>query len=198
LGCTSAINSQMPMEISSINIRLARHIPGCSESLMKHIGEKGFEDGKGILIISKPGIGKTTLLRDLAVNLSSENKYGLKRVCVIDERDEIHMENVFENCCVDFLSGMSKTKGIETACRLLSPEIIICDEISGSEEAQKIILQKNSGVIFIASYHADSTESALKKEYIKRMFDDGVFSHLFLLTRNSKKVEGFLHRYENA
>lgn len=198
LGCTNSHGSQMPVDISSINIRLARHIPSCSEVLMKHISENGFSDGKGILVISSPGIGKTTLLRDLAVNLSGGSKFGMKRVCVIDERNEIYMEKVFENCCIDFLSGMEKCKGIEAACRLLSPEIIICDEISGHDEASKITLQKNSGVIFIASYHADSIESALKKEYIRKMFIDGVFSHIFLMTRNGSKVCGVLTEYDDA
>ena len=183
---------------SSINVRLARHIPGCSETLMHHICENGFTDSKGILIISSPGIGKTTLLRDLAVNLSTNNYGKIRRVCVIDERNEIFMENVFENCCVDFISGLGKCEGIERATRLLSPQVIICDEISGSDEANKITLQQNSGVIFIASFHADSVNSALNKEYIRKMFDDGVFSHIFLLERNGSKISFSLTEFKNA
>lgn len=198
LGCTNSYSEQMPVDISSVNIRLARHIRGCSEILMKHISENGFEDGKGILIISKPGVGKTTLLRDLAVNLSTNTFSDIRRVCVIDERDEIFMEKIFENCCIDFISGMDKCKGIENACRLLSPEIIICDEISGNEEASKITLQKNNGIVFIASYHADSAESALKKEYIRKMFDNGVFSHTYLLTNNGSTISGQLTAYPYA
>ncbi len=192
LGFTGANNSK---DISSVNIRLARHIPGCSKKLSEHIQENGFIDGKGILVISSPGIGKTTLLRDLAYNLSS-GKYGrMNRVCVIDERNEIYMDNVFDSCCIDFLSGIGKCKGIETASRLLSPEIIICDEISGYDEATKISLQKNSGIVFIASFHADSFESALRKDFISKMFRDEVFSHMYLLSRASSKINGELWEY---
>jgi hypothetical protein len=63
------------------------------------------------------------------------------------------------------------------------PFIIICDEISGRDEADKIILQKNSGIIFIASYHCDTPNQALKKSFIKKMFDEGVFSHICRLSR---------------
>lgn len=196
-GSTSSNTSRLPSEISSLNIRLARHIPGCSKVLMKHIQENGFDDSRGILIISRPGIGKTTLLRDLAIRLSSCIDGEMKRVCVIDERNEIYMNDIFDNCCIDFLSSMGKCKGIETACRLLSPEIIICDEISGYDEASKITMQKNSGVTFIASFHSDSFSSALKKTFIKSMFEDGVFSHMYLLERTGSEIKGTLYKYTN-
>ena len=196
-GCTGSNTPGPPSEITSLNIRLARHIPDCSKILMKHVKENGFEDGRGILIISRPGIDKTTFLRDLAIKLSSGIDYQMKRVCVIDERNEIYMKNIFDNCCIDFLSNIDKCKGLETACRLLSPEIIICDEISGYDEASKITLQKNSGVTFIASFHSDSFTSALKKTFIRSMFDNGVFSHMYLLERTGSEIKGTLYKYTN-
>lgn len=198
LGKGSYSESDIHYGITSINIRIPRHIHGFSDHLMNHITDNGFYHGSGILIISNPGVGKTTLLRDLAINLSSGKKTIMKRVCVIDERNEIFMEKIFENCCIDFISGVEKCRGIETASRLLSPEIIICDEISGPTQANEITLQKNSGIVFIASYHADSAESALRKEYIRKMFEEGVFSHLYLLTRNKSKITGLLTKYDNV
>ncbi len=197
LGSLSSQESGMEFDVSSINLRIPKHISGCADKLFSHICVNGFEDGKGILVISTPGTGKTTLLRDLAVSLSSDRGFGIKRVCVIDERNEIFMEKVFESSCIDFISGIDKCKGIERASRLLSPEIIICDEISGYEEAKRITLQKNSGIIFIASFHADSYESALKKSYIRDMFEDGVFSHIYTLKRTEAGIEGGLYKYAN-
>ena len=185
-------------EVQSLCIRLPRHIDGCSENLMNHIKQNGFDNGSGILIISAPGVGKTTLLRDLTHKLSSDRDMGFLRVCVIDERREIYMDKIFSGCCVDFLSGIDKIKGLEIACRVLSPQIIICDEISGPDEAERITRQKNSGVTFIASFHAESPEDALAKDYIKRMFEERVFSHIFCLSRNERMVTGTLFDYRDS
>ena len=184
-------------EVQSLCIRLPRHIEGCSEPLMNHIKENGFHDGRGILIISSPGIGKTTLLRDLAMKLSCDRDCGFHRVCVIDERCEIYMDRIFSECCTDFLSGIGKIKGLEIACRVLSPEIIICDEISGPDEAEKITRQKNSGVTFIASYHAQNPYDAIRKDYINKMFKENVFSHLYCLERHKQDVIGKLYDYRD-
>lgn len=185
--------------ITSLNIRIPRHINNCSEFLIKYINERGFDNGKGILIISSPGIGKTTILRDLAKNLSSGssdvNKMKTKRVCVIDERHEIYMPKIFDNCCIDFLSGVSKIKGIEIASRVLSPQIIVCDEIASPEEAQKITERKNSGIVFIASMHSDSYSNVISKEYIRKMFSEGVFGTVCCLTNKDGKVTGEISEF---
>ena len=188
--------------ISSLNIRIPRHIENCSDFLSKHIEKHGFPDGKGILIISSPGMGKTTVLRDLAKKLSdgSKNSQASKprRVCVIDERHEIYMPKIFTNCCIDFLSGISKVKGIEIATRVLSPEIIICDEIAGPEEAAKIIQRKNSGVTFISSMHSDSFDGIISRDYVYKMFDEGVFGTACRLSRVGTRVVGEITEFKDV
>lgn len=189
-------------EVKSLNIRIPRHINGCSKELFEYIYNDGFKNGKGILIISKPGHGKTTMLRDLALRLSSYSKHEKdflpKRVCVIDERNEIYMDNIFTKCCIDFLSGIPKVKGIEIASRVLSPEIIICDEISTSDEAEKITQQKNHGIVFIASFHSDSFANALSKEYINEMFKKGVFGAAYTLNLCGTKITGEISKYNDS
>lgn len=186
-------------EITGVNIRLPHHVDGCSAKALDYIEKNGLKTGKGLLVISPPGVGKTTLLRDMAHKLSS-GKYGknseMLRVTVIDERQEIYMPNLFDNCCIDFISGTDKIVGIEKALRLLSPQVIICDEISGMNEAEKISTEQNRGVLFIASYHAGSVSDALKRDFIRNMLDDGVFGGICSLKRNEKKIEQEIYIYE--
>ncbi len=185
--------------IYGINIRLPRHIDGCAKEVMEHISTVGFPEGKGVLVASPPGHGKTTLLRDLAKSLSccrqTEQNFEMKKVCVIDERSEIFMDKIFDFCNIDFLTGIDKVKSIEIASRVLSPQIIICDEIGSCEEAERIRRQKNSGTVFIASVHADSAQSIMKKDYLKRMFDEGVFGYTYLLNRNKGTLSGKMIEY---
>ena len=102
-------------KISSINIRIPRHIDGCSKELAEHIECKGFPDGKGILVISSPGAGKTTILRDLARHISCSYsdypKHTPRRVCVIDERREIYIS-------------------VDLQCALLQNSVYIVDRAS--------------------------------------------------------------------
>lgn len=187
--------------IYSVNIRIPRHIDGCAATVTEHIARCGFPDGKGILIASAPGQGKTTLLRDLTKSLSlctGESEISqIYKVCVIDERREIYMDGIFRFCCADFLLGTGKVKGIEIASRVLSPQIIICDEIGSAEEAESIRLQKNSGTVFIASVHADSTEAIMKKEFLRKMFEEGVFGYTYLLNRKGGVFSGTFTEYGN-
>ena len=181
-------------KIKGVNIRLPRHIDGASDLLFSHIEKDGFPNGKGILIASSPGVGKTTLLRDLAKKLSSSfylngNKFA-KRVCVIDERSEIYMNGVFDNCCIDFLSDIPKAKGMEIATRVLSPEFIILDEIGTENEAKEIIKAHSGGVILIASAHSDSFSSLLERPHIKSLIDANVFGGVLCLERKREKVVG--------
>ena len=185
-------------DISGICIRLPHHIEGCSNELYDFVKENGFPDGKGILISSSPGIGKTTILRDFAVKLSDVTKEDFRRVCIIDERNEIYMDKIFDSCCAEFLSGVGKIKGMEIACRVLAPQIIICDEISGPDEAEKITKCKNTGFVFIASVHSENAHDALAKEHIQKMFKEGVFSHIYSLNRIGSKVTGTLTEFNHA
>ena len=72
--------------ISSINIRIAREVKGCSDGILPFI----IKDNSilNTIIISPPKCGKTTILRDLSREISNGlSRYGLsgKNVAIIDE-----------------------------------------------------------------------------------------------------------------
>ncbi len=187
--------------IDGLNIRLPSHVSGASQVLINHILKNGFTKGKGFLVVSKPGVGKTTLLRDLALRLSTvctiQGTTKIFRVCVIDERGEIRIGQVFDSSCADFLCGASKDLCINLATRVLSPDIIICDEIGSEKEAQEILKSVFSGIVFIASAHASSIQEVMSKKHIKTLIDSGVFGGICVLSRQNEKVLSELHLIQN-
>lgn len=156
-------------DISGLNIRIAHEKIGCSDELYRRFfsGEP-----KSLLLGGAPLSGKTTMLRDLARRLSER-----LRVTVIDSRNEISGSvrglpsfDVGQN--TDVLCGAEKSDGIMLALRTMSPEVIICDEISDDEEALGACAL--CGVKVIAAAHCGSL-AELKKRFsnsnIMRNFD---------------------------
>ena len=164
---------------TSLNIRIPFHISDAADELLSYVSKKSTEEVGGILIISPPCAGKTTLLRAFAAALSKgyyqKGVLMKKRVCIIDEREEISLPGVFDGGYADVLSAYPKIEGIEICTRVMSPEYIVCDEIANMKEAEAICDSASRGVIFVASCHGESFEDVIKKKSIKRLFDESVF-----------------------
>lgn len=170
--CGSCSGGKNVGEISSLNIRIPHMIVGVSEPIVRSCFKN--KELSSILIYSEPGIGKTTLLRDLAAHIGGELK---KRVAVIDTRGELYLHEMLADTLCDVLIGYPKAKGIETATRTLSPEAVICDELGGIDETRAILSAQNTGVPLIASAHAGSLSELLMRPNIRLLHDEGVFSY---------------------
>lgn len=80
--------------ISSLNVRVAHEVKGCADQIMPLLCENGLF--LNTVIVSPPGCGKTTLLRDIIRQLSNgcrEKSTGRRlfgiTVGVVDERSEL-------------------------------------------------------------------------------------------------------------
>lgn len=158
--------------ISSVESLVFRIPTGeCSfgEELFSHF-QTGI--GRGMLIYSPPGVGKTTALRYLAKRISGGKN--LTRVALIDERGELSGED-FSNCAVELLSGYKKRLGIEIATRTLSPDVIMVDELSASD-AEAVMSVIRSGVPLIATAHGDSLADLTERVSLGGLIGAGAFN----------------------
>lgn len=179
-------------DISCINIRIAREIKGAADKILSENFAFGL---RSIIVAGPPASGKTTVLRDLARQLSGGRLGESVKVLVCDERGElgacygsVPQNDLGSNC--DLLTAYPKAEGIMIALRSFSPDIIICDEVASEEEAAAIEIGLNSGVCFALSLHAGSVEELRRKPIARRLAQTGAFDIAVLLSgRESKNIK---------
>ena len=174
--------------ISSINIRICREIIGCSDKVMKYIvsGNRVYNT----IIISPPKCGKTTILRDIARNISNGiGSMGIcgRKVVVIDERSEIgacHFGIPQSDLGIrtDVLDNCLKREGLIMAIRSLSPEVLICDEIGTSGDIEALMMAFNSGVNIITTIHGFTIEDLYKRKVFCDLHDNEIIERAIILS----------------
>lgn len=174
--------------ISSINIRICREVKGSSNEIMKFIVSK--DRIYNTLIISPPKCGKTTILRDIARNISNGmaiNNLSGKKVSIIDERSEIASSfNGIPQLDVgirsDILDSCFKKDGMIMAIRSLSPEVLICDEIGTSGEIDALNMAFNSGVNIVVTIHGYNIDDVYKRSVFKDLLEKSILERIVVLS----------------
>lgn len=121
--------------------------------------------GKSILFLGKPGVGKTTKLREISRLVADELG---KRVVIVDTSNEIAGDGDTPHPAVGHARRMQvrqpefqKDVMIE-AVENHTPEVIVVDEIGTEAEAQAARTIAERGVMLIATAHGNSLESLIK------------------------------------
>lgn len=182
---------------SSAAIRIARERKGVGEALAPRL----FREGRfaSTLILSPPGGGKTTLLRDLIRCLSEGGAdHAPQRVALIDERGEVAVMYRGEPQMdvgprTDVLDACPKALGIPMVLRAMNPQIIAVDEITLREDLRAVAQAAGCGVGLLATIHGADTAELLQKPLYRQLLEDRVFH---LAVRIAQGPEGRSYEVE--
>lgn len=166
-------------DFSSLSIRVPRQIFGVGGSACAHVASS---DGSA-LIISPPGGGKTTLLRELIRVCAS---CGI-RVGVADERGELAavwqgQPQLDVGRSTDIISGGRKADTAMMLLRGMNVQIIAMDEISAPEDVAAVEQIANCGVRIFASAHASGVEELKRRPLYRKMLELGVFRSAIVIS----------------
>ncbi len=177
--------------IRYINIRVAHEIKKISESLMEYLYDKELKQPLNTLIASPPGIGKTTLLRDIIRSFSNGSFMGEGcNVGVIDERGEIAGAYRGSACLdcgerTDIITGGDKNRGISVLVRAFAPKVIAIDEIGSSSDAEAIFYAGLSGCKILATIHARNIKDVENKTELSKLIQQRIFDRIIVLSKET-------------
>jgi len=171
--------------ISGLNIRVARCIPGCADGVLPQI-----LNASGLMhtmIISPPGFGKTTLLRDIVRQISD----GGLTVGLADERSEVAgcFRGVAQNDVgfrTDVLDGCPKALAMVMLLRAMSPDVIAVDELGGEADARAVDAVLNAGVKLLCTAHGNDVADAMANPALASLLGRGIFERFIVLNMPGK------------
>ena len=172
--------------ISGMNIRIAHEVRGCSEKVMPYIVSR--DKVHHTLIVSPPGCGKTTLLRDVIYQLSEGYKgYGPYTVGVVDERSEIAAcyQGIPQNHMgmrTDVLDGCPKTEGMRMLLRAMAPQVVAVDEIGKKEDCEALREMLSAGISLLCTVHGKDEKECLRRPYLNEILEQGLFERVIILS----------------
>ena len=172
-----------------MNIRISHEVKGAANGVLPLMyGSGGL---KSALLLSPPGCGKTTLLRDLIRQISDGNAYGPGlTVGVVDERSELAGSycGIPQNDLgmrTDVLDACPKATGMLLLLRSMSPRVIAIDELGNREELEQLKRAAACGCKILATAHGESMEDLERRFGVDRQGWEQLFDLTVMLGREN-------------
>ncbi len=172
--------------LNSLNIRFPHQVKGFANTALNFIQQNC--SVASTLVVSDPGGGKTTLLRDICRGLSTSSF--IFNILLVDERQEIACSEhgrpqLNVGLFTDVITGGTKQFAFNYGIRSLKPNVIVTDELASLEDINAARCAATSGVSVIASVHASNQLELVKNPNFKSLLDDGIFTRIVVLSCNS-------------
>lgn len=174
-------------EFSSLALRIPRQIRDAGGEAARQLSA----GDKSVLVLSPPGGGKTTFLRELVRRCGDR---GL-RVALADERGEVAAvwqgQPQFDvGRCTDVLTGAPKAEAAMMLLRAMNPQVLALDEITAREDVAAIGTVANCGVKLLATAHAASVRELERRPLYRELLDMRVFDLAVVISgREERRYE---------
>ena len=175
--------------ISSLNIRIPHQVNGCAYKVAKFLFDEA-GNAQSTLVLGSPGTGKTTILRDLCMQINNQRKD--INILLLDERNEISASfdglpelNVGKS--TDITCGGQKDMNILNGIRSMSPDIIVLDEIGTERDIKALEYAVNTGVCIVASVHCKNVYELQKKQELSNLIKNRAFKRYVELSNANGK-----------
>ena len=172
-------------DISSLSIRIPRVREGAALPVLPDLLENG--EPLSTLILSPPGGGKTTLLRDLVRLLSQgTEQFPPCRVALVDERGELAAVHrgrpqLEVGCHTDVMDGCPKHLAVPMLLRAMTPQVIALDEVALPADVEAVCAAAGCGAALLATVHASSLAELKTRPVGRQLLDCGVFQRAVLI-----------------
>ncbi len=181
-------------QISSVAVRIAKQVPGAATGVLESLLERGML--QSTLIVSPPGHGKTTLLREIIRRVSDGEGTVPLRVGVADERGELAaMESGLPRMDIgsrtDVMDSCPKEAGLLMLLRGMNPQVLAMDEITAPGDMEALESAAGCGVILLATAHGTNLRELRLRPLYRRLLDGRIFRRAVVIS-----MDGIKRHYE--
>ncbi|KAJ4837379.1 hypothetical protein Tsubulata_006279 [Turnera subulata] len=154
-------------QIIGLTCRVGRAIPGSAGLLTDLI-----QDGASLLLIGPPGVGKTTIIREIARILANDYK---KRVMIVDTSNEIGGDGDIPHAGIGNARRMQvpnsnmQHKVLIEAVENHMPQVIVIDEIGTKLEAMAASTIAQRGIQLVATAHGVTIDNLIMNPSLKML-----------------------------